>query len=167
MPEVRQGFVKRLIPATERDRAIELLANFVRHYLPGKELSVDVEEFAEERTGKQRRALFGVAYKSLMDQMGLAGEREKDQLHEMMCGEYFGWRDASTMGATSRVPARTTTRNEAGERDVLSVRQQMAFYAWLQRRAAEYGYEIPDPEPEFYRRAEREAELEEQARRAA
>ena len=146
--------VKRLIPATERDRAIELLANFVRHYLPGKDLSVDIEEVAEERTGKQRRALFGVAYKSLMEQMGLAGEREKDQLHEMMCGEYWGWTWSLTLGARSRVPVRTTTRNERGERDVLSVRQQMAFYAWLQRRAAEYGYEIPDPEPEFFRRAE-------------
>ena len=159
--------MKRLIPATERDRAIELLANFVRNHLPGKELVVDVYEFAEERTGKQRRSLFGVAYKSLMDQMGLAGEREKDQLHEMMCGEYWGWTWSSTLGARARVPVRTTTRNELGERDVLSVRQQMAFYDWLQRRAAAYGYDIPDPEPEWFRKAEREAELEEQARRAA
>ena len=104
--------VKRLIPASDRDRAIELLANFVRHYLPGKELVVDVDEFVEERTDRQRRTLFGVAYKELMAQMGLAGEREKDQLHEMMCGEYFGWRDAGAMGATARVPVRTTTRNE-------------------------------------------------------
>ena len=159
--------MKRLIPATDRDRSIELLANFVRHYLPGKDLSVDVEEFAEERTDKQRRTLFGVAYKSLMAQMGLAGEREKDQLHEMMCGEYFGWTWASALCARSRVPVRTTTRNERGERDVLSVRQQMAFYAWLQQRAAEYGYDVPDPDPEWFRKAEREAELEEQARRVA
>ena len=159
--------MKRLIPAIERDRALDLWRNFLLHYLPGKDLAVSVEEAVEERTEQQRRSLFGCAYKALMEQMGLAGQRDKDQLHEMMCGEYWGWRERETLGAVKRVPVRTTTRNERDERDVISVRQQMAFYKWLQQRAAEYGYDVPDPDPEWFRQAAREAELEEQAQRAA
>lgn len=157
----------RLIPADNRERAIELLGNLVRHHLYGKELVVTVEAFVEERSDKQRRSLFGCAYRALMEQMGLAGSRDKDQLHEMMCGEYWGWRESKALGVVKRVPVRTTTRNEQGERDVISVRQQMAFYAWIQQRAAEYGYDVPDPDAEWFRRAEKEAELEEQSRRAA
>ena len=157
--------MKRLIPATERERALDLWRTFMLNYLPGKELQASVEEFVEERTTKQRNALFGVAYTALADQMGLSGSREKDDLHEFMLGEYFGWREKAVMGAIRRYPVRTTTTNEHGDRDVLSVRQQMAFYAWLQKRAANYGYDVPDPDPEWFRKAEREAELEEQAKR--
>lgn len=139
----------------------------VEHFLPGRELVVSVEEFVPERTVKQRNTLFGVAYKSLMAQMGLAGEREKQDLHRHLCGEYWGWRHLGGLGTAFRYPLRTTTTNEAGQRDVISTREQLAFYAFIQRQAAQYGYDVPDPDPEWFRKAEREAELEEQARRAA
>jgi hypothetical protein len=157
----------RAIPATNREDAIASFARLVQHFMPGRELVVKVEEFVPERSAKQRASLFGVAYRALMEQMGLSGAREKDQLHADMCGEYFGWREKPGLGSTLRSPLRTTTTDENGRRDVLSVRQQMAFYAWIQRRAAEFGYDVPDPDPEWYRKAEREAEIEEQAGRAA
>ena len=156
----------RTIPATNREDAINSFARLVLNFLPDRELVVTVEEFVPERSAKQRASLFGVAYKSLMEQMGLSGSREKDQLHADMCGEYFGWREKPGLGSMIRSPVRTTTTDENGRRDVLTVRQQMAFYAWIQRKAAEYGFEVPDPDKEWFRRAEREAEIEEQARRA-
>ena len=159
--------VSRPIPATNREDAIASFARLVQHFLPGRELVVQVEEFVPERSAKQRASLFGVAYKSLMEQMGLSGAKEKDDLHTFMLGEFFGWREKQVLGQTLRFPVRTTTTDENGRRDVLTVRQQMAFYAWIQQRAAEYGYDVPDPDPEWSRRAEREAEIEEQARRAA
>lgn len=155
----------RMIPATDRDEALASFDRLVLHFLPGRDLVATIEEYVPERTVKQRKSLFGVAYKSLMEQMGLHGEREKDQLHEMMCGEYWGWRDSVMLGSAKRVPVRTTTTNERGERDVISTREQLDFYAWIQQRAAEHGYDIPDPDKEWFRKAEREAELEEQARR--
>lgn len=157
----------RLIPADNRDEAIQSFARLVRHFLPGRDLVVTVDEVKQERTGKQRAALFGVAYAALMEQMGLRGAREKDDLHEFLLGEYYGWREKPGLGTTRRFPVRTTTTDEAGNRDVISTRQQLAFYAWIQQRAAEYGYDVPDPDPEYFRKAEREAELERQARRAA
>lgn len=155
----------RLIPATDRGEAVASFARLVEHFLPGRELVVTVDEFVPERTTKQRNSLFGVAYRALMEQMGLRGKREQDDLHRDMCGEYFGWRELPSLCGARRQPVRTTTTDERGERDVLSVRQQMAFYAWLQQQAATMGYDVPDPDKEWFRRAEREAELEEQARR--
>ena len=157
----------RLIPAADRNEALASFDRLVLHFLPGEELVLTVEKYEQERTVKQRKTLFGVGYKSLMEQMGLSGEREKDQLHEAMCGEYFGWRDSVILGSTKRVPVRTTTTNERGERDVISTREQLNFYAFIQRTAAEYGYDVPEPDSEYFRKAEREAELEAQARLAA
>ena len=159
--------ITRTLPPDDRDECWNVLGRLVQHFLPGKELTVTVDERKIERTTQQRKALFAAAYKSLMEQMGLSGAREKDDLHEFMLGEYFGWREKQVLGQARRFPARTTTTDENGRRDVLTVRQQMAFYSWLQRRAAEFGFDVPDPDPEWYRRAEREAEIEEQARRAA
>ena len=156
----------RLIPAATRDEGIASFARFASHFLPGRDLVLSVEEAREERTPKQRAALFGVAYASLMAQMGLHGAREKDDLHEFMLGEFFGWRERPGLGWSRKFPVRTTTTDEHGRRDVLSTRQQIAFYKFIQQRAAEFGYDIPDPDKEWYRRAEREEELERQAQRA-
>lgn len=158
---------ERIIPAADREQAIASLARLVQAFLPGRELMVKVEEATRERTAKQRSSLFGVAYKSLMGQMGLRGEREKNELHEFLLGEYFGWRKKPGLGSALQFPMRTTTTNEDGNRDVLTTREQMDFYAWIQQRAAEYGYDVPDPDPEWFRKAAREAEVEEQARRVA
>ena len=157
----------RLIPPADRGEAIASFARLVERYLPGRELVVTVDEFVPERTTKQRNSLFGVAYRALMEQMGLRGKREQDDLHRDMCGEYFGWRELPSLCGARRQPVRTTTTDERGERDVLSVRQQMAFYAWLQKRAAEYEFDVPDPDPEYFRKAAREAEMDEMARRVA
>lgn len=154
---------ERIIPAQDREQAIASFARLVEHFLPGRELVVTVDEVKEERSEKQRRSLFGVAYKSLMEQMGLRGESDKQELHEVFCGGYWGWKEVGMV----RRPVRTTTKDENGKRDVLSVRQQMAFYSFIQQRAAEYGYDCPDPDPGWFRRAEREEELERQAERAA
>lgn len=159
--------VDRVIPATDREDAIQSFARLVNNFLPGRELTVTIEEAKTERSDLQRRSLFGCAYKALMAQMGLSGESEKNDLHEFLCGEFWGWREKNIMGQIHRYPIRTTTRGEDGKRDVISVREQLDFYAWIQRRAAENGYDVPDPEKEWFRKAERDAELEEEAKRYA
>ena len=150
----------RTLPAADRAAAIESLSRFLAMCLPGKELTVTVEEYRPARSTKQRSALFGCAYKALMPQMGLSGEREKDQLHEQFCGEYWGWRDVQIMGRTVQRPRRTTTVDEHGKRDVIGVAEQLEFYAFIQRTAAEYGYDVPDPDPAWRDRARLDAELE-------
>lgn len=152
--------VDRIIPATDREQAIASFARLVQHFLPGKELVVTVDEAKHERTAKQRASLFGVAYKALMEQMGLRGEREKNDLHEFLLGEYFGWIERPGLGVKRFFPARTTTIGVDGKRDVLSTREQLAFYAWIQQRAAECGYDVPDPSPLWRQRAALDAEME-------
>lgn len=153
--------VTRTITAGNREGDIESLGRLLEAFLPGRELTVTVEEAKAERSDLQRRSLFGCAYKALMAQMGLAGESEKNDLHEFMLGEYFGWREKKIMGQIHKYPIRTTTRGEDGKRDVISVREQLDFYAWIQRRAAENGYDVPDPDPMWRIRADLDAELEE------
>ena len=152
--------VTRTITAANREGDIESLGRLLEAFLPGRKLTVTVEEAKVERSDLQRRGLFGCAYKALMAQMGLAGESEKNDLHEFLCGDFWGWREKNIMGQIHRYPIRTTTRGEDGKRDVISVREQLDFYAWIQRRAAENGYDVPDPDKEWFRKAERDAELE-------
>jgi len=149
------------LSAEDRADAIASLARLLKHFLPGRELAVTVEEWRQERSSKQRNALFGCAYKALMEQMGLSGAREREQLHSTFCGKYWGWREAEMLGAKRRVPVRTTTTNEDGRRDVITMREQLDFYEFIQRTAAEYGFYVPDPDPAWRIRAELDAELEE------
>jgi len=114
---------------------------------------VEVTLLKRERTAKQRRSLFGVAYKALMEFSGLSGAAEKDALHWQMCGEYWGWK-RTALG--TKVPNRTTTTNENGERDVISTMEQLDFYAFLQRLGAGVGCNVPDPDPFWREKAELE-----------
>lgn len=150
----------RTLPASNRAEAIASLARLLENFLPGRELEITVEELKPERSDRQRAALFGCAYKALMEQMGLSGAREKDELHATLCGAYWGWRTVEVLGTPRRRPARTTTTNEQGKRDVISMREQLEFYEFIQRQAAEYGFCVPDPDPAWRIRAEMDAELE-------
>ena len=151
--------VTRTLSVTDRQRDVDSLARLLIQLLPQCELQVTVEEAKRERTDKQRASLFGVAYASLMNQMGLRGDADKEQLHSTMCGDYFGWIEKTILGRKVQAPRRTTTKNEQGKRDVIDTKTQLDFYAFIQQRAAEYGYDVPDPDPEWFRKAEREAEM--------
>lgn len=146
----------RLIPAQNRAHSLDLWRNFLEHFEPGKELVVTVEEFVEERSPAQRASLFGVAYKALMPQIGLRGAKEKEDLHRFFCCEYWGTK-ISALG--ERIPLRTTTTDEQGKRDVISMREQLDFYVFIQQRAATMGYDVPNPDKLWRIRAERDAQF--------
>lgn len=115
---------------------------------------VSFAPLTKKRTEKQRRALFGAAYRALMEFAGLAGSEDKRELHRFMCRKYFGER-SDKLGRM--VPLRTTTTNERGEKDEIDTQEALRFYEFLQREGASVGCYVPDPDP-FWR---------EQARRAA
>lgn len=118
-----------------------------------KSWQVIIEQYHKPSTAKQRRSLFGVAYKAIMEATGLRGSRDKERLHENMCGEFFGWKDAPMVG---RVPVRTTTTNERGEREKITTLVALEMYAHIQHLAAEYGVDVPDPDPLWREKAQRE-----------
>lgn len=137
----------REIPAADREQAIASLARLLAQYLPGKPLEVTIRQRRRERSTLQTRALWGCAYRALREQTG----NDPEDLHTWACGEYFGWAEYSVMGHRRLRPKRTTTTDEDGNRDVISTTDMADFYAHLQRVAAEAGYDVPDPDPEWWR----------------
>lgn len=113
---------------------------------------VTITKHEKDYSAKQRRSIFGAAYKALMEFSGLEGDEDKRSLHRFMCGEYFGWKD----GAFERKPRRSTTIDENGRKHKITTREALAFYAFLQRRGSEVGCFVPDPDPFWFEKAERE-----------
>lgn len=115
-----------------------------------------ISEYRAERSEAQNATLWGVTYPPLMEHMGLAGEREREELHEYFCGEYFGWKEYRILGKKKVRPTRTTTTDENGHRDVMPKVDFGLFLNFIQRRAAQHGVFIPDPDP-FWFEEERKA----------
>lgn len=142
--------LEREIPPQDRASAIQSLAKQLARYLPGVRLEVIVRRKKRERSDLQNRALWGCAYKALQEQTG----NEAEDLHTYFCGQYFGWVTFQVMGETRKRPLRTTTRDQHGDRDVVDKGVMADFYDSIQRWSAEAGYDVPDPDEEWFRRDE-------------
>jgi len=126
-----------------RDRILE---NCVRELLasdPKTAIEVSIKPYKQTRSDEQNAALWGVAYPPLVAHTGFTA----DEIHEVMCMGYFGRTAKLVMNTATIRPLRTTTTNQDGEREVLSASEFSAFYAYVQRRGAEIGLDIPDPDP--------------------
>lgn len=130
-----------VIPAESRASSIERLSRFVGVCLPGKRLLVTVGLYRKRRSDQQNRALWGVAYKALREQTG----NEPEDLHAYFCGEYWSWKEINVFGQRKRVPLRTTTIDADGRRNPVSTVEFNDFYAFIQQRSAENGFNVPDP----------------------
>lgn len=135
--------------AGDNNRAT-VLANaiaFIGRLLDSKPWVIEIRQYVKPRSKDQNAALFAVAEKTLADFLGYQGAEDMEQLHRGLCGMFFGTR-VDALGIVR--PKRTTTKNEAGERDVISTAKAAEFYAFIQQLAAEHGCFIPDPDP-FWR----------------
>lgn len=112
------------------------------------EFQVTIGPVKKERSLQQNKALWGCAYEALRKATG----NDKEDLHDYFCGEYFGWDIKEVMGSKKKEPKRTTTTGYDGERDVITTLQLSDFYAFIQQRAAENGYYVPDPDPTWWSR---------------
>lgn len=121
------------IPAASRERAVKRVSDYLLATLPGKELEVIVKERKKRRSDEQNRALWGVAYKALRDATG----NDPADLHEFFLGEWGGWEVVEVMGQKRRRPMRRSSK--------LSTQEFSDYYAFIQRRAAEAGFFVPDP----------------------
>lgn len=146
-----QQFILPANDAALRESRIRNLVRFLSMLPLDQAWAVDSKRHAKSRTNPQNNALFGVAYPPLMDHIGLRGDKEREELHELLCGDYFGWVRYEILGKVKQRPRRTTTRDEQGKRDVLPWDQFGDFYAFVQQRGAEAGVFIPDPDPAMKR----------------
>ena len=140
------------LPKGERARALELAMRALNALPLNRAWRVRCSVLRNERSEQQNRYLFGLVYQMLSEHTGF----ECEELHEWFLGSHFGWiekkipkRPSNPQGFIS-VPARTTTRDENGERDVLDWKRFSDFVAFIQRFAAQkLGVLIPDPDPDW------------------
>lgn len=137
--------------AGNRAEVIENCAEAVRQTPTDRAYIWERTEYRKARTNPQNALLFGHVYPPLMEHCGLRGERDREELHEYWCGEFFGWVEYDLLGKRKQRPARSTTKDESGKRAVMSTREFSDFVEFVIQRAAEIGVLIPDPLPGYLR----------------
>ena len=126
----------------EREGVKQRAHDFIDRLPADKSWVVTVAPYVKKRSLDQNAAMFGLAYKTIMEATGLEGDAERKQLHRDFCGDFFGWAEGP-MG--HRKPLRTTTTNAYGEREVLDTITMARMYDFIQRTAAGYGIDVPSP----------------------
>jgi len=122
-----------------RDRAIERVAGFLARLPQDRAWRVSVTEQKRRRTSQQNRYLFGVVYPSILTGGGeaLRGWDASD-IHEYMLGECFGWETVEGFGRKRLKPLKRSAK--------LTTLEFSDFVAFIQRKAAEFGVYVPEPE---------------------
>lgn len=131
--------MNRIFPkGTTPDQIAQAVSVMVRWLDPAKSWKVAIEEFRPRRSDAQNAFLWGVVYPSILEGGGeaLAGW-QKDDLHEYMLGEHFGWETLTLGGRTVHKPVRRSSR--------LNKQDFSDYLEFLSRRAAELGIVIPEP----------------------
>ena len=124
--------------------------SFIQSLPKDGSMEVEIRPRKKPRSQNQNAALWGVAYPPIMEAMGLRGEKEREEIHEYFCGEYFGWVEYQILDKRKVRPKRTTTKNEDGKRDILTKMDMSDFFAFVQQRAADNGIYVPDPDPLYW-----------------
>jgi hypothetical protein len=122
------------VPATSRERAAQRVHDFVLAALPGKELIVTVAEKKRRRSDEQNRYWWGVVVKTYCDHLD---GWDPDDVHTYLCGEHFGWQRIEGLGRSRVKPIRRSSR--------LSKAEFAELVDFAQRKAAEHGFYVPDP----------------------
>jgi len=104
---------------------------------------IEIKRYVRPRSVEQNSALWGVAYPPIVAATG----QEAEDWHEYFLGEWFGWVEVRMFGRRRLRPARTTTTDFQGNDSKLSRAEFAEFYNFVQRRAAENGIYVPDPDP--------------------
>ncbi|HET9819625.1 MAG TPA: hypothetical protein VFP92_10710 [Rhodanobacteraceae bacterium] len=107
-------------------------------------LDVEAKPWRKSRSNEQN-ALLWAMYGPLADHMGY----DRDDIHEWMCGRFFGWRDIKVPKTPrnpeglASMPVRSTTRDENGKRNVIDKTTFTKFVDMVERVAAQAGVFIP------------------------
>lgn len=126
-----------VIPRADQGRAnvVERFAKVLCALDSEKTWEVAVTEKKRRRSEQQNRYLWGVVYKTLCEH--LEGWDAQD-VHEYFLGEHFGWEVLEGLGRKRMKPIRRSSR--------LNKMEFADYIAFIQRKAAELGVFIPDPE---------------------
>lgn len=145
--------------AVKRGERAKRVADFLAKLDVKKPWEVIVRRFRRTRSNPQNSYERGVACVLIAKAIGY----EPDEVHEYLCGTYWGWKQRACPKTPNNprgvkdIPTRTTTTDEHGERDVLNKQDFWDFVEFIQRIGAKHGVYIPDPDPEYATRKERNA----------
>lgn len=117
------------------------LLAFIDRLPMARKWKVTVALYKATRSNAQNNSLWGVAYPAIREATG----NEAQDLHDLFCGEYFGWVETEVLGKRKMKPRRTTTTDEHGKRNVISTADFSDFYLAVQMKAAEFGIDVPSP----------------------
>lgn len=99
-------------------------------------LDVQCEQWREPRTLPQNAYLWAAVYAPLVERCGFTPE----DWHEYFCGLHFGVNHhVKPSGESVTVPKRTTTKNEAGKKDVLKGQEFADFVTFVESECAKRG----------------------------
>lgn len=125
-----------VLPASGREDAVKRLAAVLLAALPGKALRVEYAEAKSKRSNEQNAYLWGVVYPTIL-QSGRLDGWTADDVHEYLLGEIHGWETVEGFGRKRLRPLRRSSRMNKAE--------FANYVAEIQRRMAELGIYIPDP----------------------
>ncbi len=145
-------------PPERRAIRAQKVATFLSGIDPARAWELIVRPAKRSRSSAQNAYERGVCCVLLAKAVGY----DPDDVHDLLCGQWWGWkqvkcpRTPSNPRGVKDVPIRTTTTNERGERDVLNKQDYWDFVDFIQRFGAQHGVYIPDPDPDYALRRERQ-----------
>jgi hypothetical protein len=121
-----------------REKAIQRLLGFIGLLPAEKAWTIEVSQKRSKRSTQQNAYLWGVVYPTVLQAGGelLAGW-VADDLHDYFLGEHFGWETLAGFGKKRLRPLRRSSK--------LTTMEFIAYLEFIQRRMAEQGIYIPDP----------------------
>ena len=133
--------MKRIFPTgTPVEQVLKAVEVMYRN-LPSKPFAVTVEVWKKPRTNQQNAYLWGVVYPAIMEGGGeTLGGFTRDDVHEWLLGECFGW---ETLEGFGRKRMRPLKRSSA-----LNKQEFSDYLTFIDTKCAEFGIVIPQPQGE-------------------
>lgn len=126
-----------ILPANDaplRETRIRNLVRFLSMLPLDQAWAVESKRHAKRRSDQQNRYLWAVCYPAFLAH--LDGWSAED-VHEYMLGEHFGWETLEGFGRKRLRPIRRSSK--------LSKLEFGEYVEFIQRKAAELGLYVPDP----------------------
>jgi hypothetical protein len=141
----KKSFVlPRLLP---RDRQICNVVDYLEDLPISEGFRVEVHEHKATRSLAQNAYLWSAVYPTIARH--LEGWDLED-IHSYCLGEHFGWETIEGFGKKRMRPLRRSSK--------LSKLEFMTYIEFIQRRMAQHGIIIPDPDPNYLEHREEKTE---------
>ena len=131
--------MKRIFPkGTQTDDIIKAVATMVVAIDTKKSWCITVEPWKRKRSDAQNRFLWGVVYPMILEQGGeTLGGWTRDDIHEFMLGECFGWEVLEGLGRKRMRPLKRSS--------ALNKEEFTEYLTFIDTKCAEFGIVIPQP----------------------